>query len=189
MMKRKYIIILMTVFMMFTSSCAYDNDVQDSTKAVETINYEEYIPKTNKLYFSKGDTETVSLKNDTYAIRFKTEKTFYSLELKAYSDSEEGSVTVDIYKWNNDYSTTVSGEKSAVYSFFPLFSKEEKLTPSIGFSINDPLTAGEYLIVFSTDNTDAEIEIGEKADDTSGIVCYKNGIESNKVPSGMIEFN
>lgn len=187
---KRFIVTLVALAIVFISSCTSNGDVIDSNDISDTINFNDYLPETDKLFFSKEDYETVSIGDDTYAVKFKTDRGFYSFDMPAYSDSGNGVVRIDIYKWKNDYETTVSEGDYSVYSLSPLSPAEDMITPFIVFSPNDLLIAGEYLMVFSSDSTDSEILIGEKTDDTNyGIVCYINGVESDKAPCAVIEFN
>ena len=182
---KKHIIILTVLALVFAPSCASEKTSDTDT----TVDFSEFLPKTEKLLFSNGETESALIGDDTYAVRFSSEKELYSFELSAFSESEKGSVRLTLYKWKGDYQTTVSEEKYTEHLLFPLFPKEEEVTPFVVFALSDRLVAGDYLAVLSSNGTDAEILLGKKTDDTnSGIVCYKNGVEFDKAPCAVIEF-
>lgn len=183
---KKYIAVLTASAFVFAPSCA---DVKNKPQTDTTVDFNEFLPKTEKIEFSSGDCENTVLGNDTYAVRFSSEKELYSFELSAFSESKKGSVRLTLYKCKNDYQTTVSEEKYAEYLLSPLLPKEEKITPFIVFALSDRLVAGDYLAVLSSNGTDAGIMIGKKTDDTNGgIVCYKNGVEFDKAPCAIVEF-
>lgn len=134
--------------------------------------------------------ELITAGEDKYAVRFNAVGKLHSLDLHAFSSGGMCRVVMTLYKWSDDYETTVNTQPYDTYTLGPLSKKEIGAIPAVSFpSIKTP-SEGEYLLVISLSNPDGLILFGEKTDDAvkNGVISYKNGVEYDKTPCMTMTF-
>ncbi|MDD4475193.1 MAG: glycosyl hydrolase family 28-related protein [Eubacteriales bacterium] len=113
--------------------------------------------------------------NSTVAIKFNAGGEFTGGKFYFPSfDDNTGTINLSVYKWNEDYETTIS--KNPVYTTAFVDFEDNSWQ---NFSINSNLTPGEYLIVLH-DCTDVSFGVGvwTKGSGVS-VTTYQNGSESD----------
>ena len=201
MIKNVLAIILM-LFIIFSASCANtstvsesnsDGTVTDAHAPNDTAANTPITVKKEKIVFADHmiSDELVAAGEDKYAVRFTAESKLHSFDLHAFSSGGMCSAKIALYKWSNDYETTVNAQPYDTYTLSPLSKKEIGAIPAMSFSSTKTPPAGEYLIVISLSNSGGVILMGDKTDDAkeNGVVCFKNGVEYDKTPCMTMTFH
>jgi len=149
----------------------------EETKPPEITTEKETGPKIKKeevQLFDTPDHDPVSANGAGISIGmyFKTNLTLYSISFECPSWSDDiGQMTLDIYKWNTDYETTVAGS--------PIFTETELFTDypdnaTIEVELPENLCGpGEYLYTFR-DGRDG-VGMWKSKDNVEGIQSYFKG--------------
>ena len=159
------------------------NDTSSSTPI--TVKKEKIV-----LADHKNSDQLITAGEDKYAVRFTAESKLHSFDLHAFSSGGMCSAKIALYKWSNDYETTVNAQPYDTYTLSPLSKKEIGAIQAMSFPSTKTPPAGEYLIVISLSNSGGVILMGDKTDDAkeNGVVCYKNGVEYDKTPCMTMTF-
>lgn len=175
-----YILILLMAFLFV--SCANGESTSETGENTHT----PQLPKTEKLMFCDYTTanEYINFNGDKYAVKFTAENKLHSFDLFAFSSDISSRAIVTLYKWAGDYQTTVDSTPYDIYTLGPLGEKGSGIVNAMAFSNTKTPEAGEYLIVITSADDEASLLMGEKTDaaENNGAVCYKNGVEYDKMP-------
>ena len=200
-MIKNILTVILMLLIIFSTSCA-DTSESSGSNANGTVT-DAYTPtdtavntpitvKKEKIVLADHtiSDELITAGEDKYAVRFTAESTLHSFDLHAFSSSGMCSAKIALYKWSNDYETTVNAQPYDTYTLSPLSKKEIGAIPAMSFSSTKTPSAGEYLLVISLSNPSGIILMGDKTDDAkeNGVVCYKNGTEYEKTPCMTMTF-
>lgn len=183
-MKKNIFITALAVIMAVSASCTAPSDTVESGK--DSVTEQTILVKREKLIFCDYKTadDYILAEKDKYAVRFNAESPLHSFDLHAFSGEGMCSAVITLYKWTDDYETTVNSKPFDKYTLGPLSKKDIGAVQAMSFSSIKTPPAGEYLLLISFSNPTSLLLMGEKTEDAkkNGIICYKNGVEYDKTP-------
>ncbi len=132
----------------------------------------------DKLYSEEND-EFVMNKGNIYGIKFSSSGEFQGIKATAYSKKKDNAtVTVRVYKWNNDYTTTVA---SKPVEEGKMYLTKDKTEQYVNFFDPD-IEEGEYLITLEPFSDGSVLSSGTSVDggeyffngeSTSTVICIE----------------
>jgi hypothetical protein len=130
---------------------------------------EEYGEKV--LYFNEAGTHDPVrlLTNNTAAQKFTATDPFYAIDVACPSwGTSNSSLTLSLYKWQTDYSTTLASAVVATQIYTNYVDNQ-----NLQLAKDDKFTSGEYLWVLS--NPSGTAGVWKKEREVSGVTNYLNG--------------